>query len=87
MKPGSPHLNGKVERSQKTDLDEFYATVDLKSSDLKMQLLEWQHYYNWHRPHSSLNGRTPMDKTFDLIGDPPFWDEVEKHYDTAKRTN
>jgi len=22
-KPGSPHLNGKVERSQKTDLEEF----------------------------------------------------------------
>ncbi len=23
IKPGSPHLNGKVERSQKTDLEEF----------------------------------------------------------------
>jgi len=30
-----PHLNGKVERSQKTDLDEFYATVDLTSPDLE----------------------------------------------------
>jgi len=28
-KPGSPHLNGKVERSQRTDRDEFYATVEL----------------------------------------------------------
>lgn len=83
VKPGSPHLNGKVERSQKTDLDEFYATVDLKSSDLEMQLLEWQHYYNWHRPHGSLNGRPPMDKFFDLIGDTPFWDEVEEQYDPA----
>jgi transposase InsO family protein len=49
--PGSPHLNRKVERSQKTDLDEVYATIDLKSSDLEMQLVEWQHYCNWHRPN------------------------------------
>ena len=28
-KPASPHLNGKVERSQKTDLEEFYALADL----------------------------------------------------------
>ena len=27
IKPASPHLNGKVERSQRTDLDEFYSTV------------------------------------------------------------
>jgi len=27
IKPASPHLNGKVERSQRTDLDEFYPTV------------------------------------------------------------
>jgi len=30
-KPGSPHLNGKVERSEKTDLEEFYPTVNLNS--------------------------------------------------------
>ena len=34
-KPGSPHLNGKVERSQKTDKSEFYATVDINSEDIK----------------------------------------------------
>lgn len=34
-KPASPHLNGKVERSQKTDKAEFYATVDLSTDDLK----------------------------------------------------
>ncbi len=32
-KPGSPHLNGKVERSQKTDKSEFYATVDIDSEE------------------------------------------------------
>ena len=29
IKPPSPHLNGKVERSQRTDIEEFYATPDL----------------------------------------------------------
>jgi transposase InsO family protein len=49
IKPGLPHLNGKVERSQRTDLDEFYSTVDIGSPDLEQQLQEWQHDYNWHR--------------------------------------
>lgn len=40
-KPASPHLNGKVERSQKTDKAEFYATVDLSVDDLKGLLAEW----------------------------------------------
>jgi transposase InsO family protein len=31
IRPGAPHLNGKVERSQRTDLDEFYSSVNLKS--------------------------------------------------------
>src|SRR5262249_32264728 len=38
IKPRSPHLNGKVERSQKTDWDEFYSTVDLTAPDLNEKL-------------------------------------------------
>ena len=38
IKPASPHLNGKVERSQRTDIEEFYSTVDLKAPDLSAQL-------------------------------------------------
>jgi len=34
IKPESPHLNGKVERTQRTDLDEFYSTGDIKDPDL-----------------------------------------------------
>lgn len=40
-KPASPHLNGKVERSQKTDKTEFYATVNIQSSALHELLAEW----------------------------------------------
>lgn len=46
IKPRSPHLNGKVERSQKTDLEEFYAAVDLSSPDLIQKLFDWRCHYN-----------------------------------------
>lgn len=65
-KPTSPYLNGKVERSQKTDKAEFYATVNIKSRNLHELLSEWQQYYNWGCPHSAHNGKTPMDKYFEV---------------------
>ena len=82
-KPGSPHLNGKVERSQKTDKAEFYATVDLSASDLHDQLALWQHYYNWDRPHSAHGGKPPMDRYFELSEKTPFSDEIENLYKPA----
>lgn len=73
-KPGSLHLNGKVERSQKTDLAEFYALADLTDFDkLQQQLGEWwQFFYNWHRPHGSLGGKTPCDIIHQLADKTPF---------------
>ncbi|MDD3448442.1 MAG: IS481 family transposase [Gammaproteobacteria bacterium] len=83
IKPRSPHLNGKVERSQRTDLEEFYPNVDLTDSRLHDLLAEWQHYYNWHRPHGAHRGRPPMDKFFEVIHDTPYWDDVYEKYDAA----
>ena len=83
-KPASPHLNGKVEHSQKTDKIEFYATIDLTCTNLDTLLAEWQHYYNWERPHSSLHGKTPMERYFELVDKTPFSDEVLDSYDPAK---
>jgi len=79
-KPGSPHLNGKVERSQKPDKTEFYTTVDIESSDLEQQLADWQQYYNWERPHSAHNSRSPIEKYFELSEETPFLDEVIENY-------
>ena len=79
-KPGSPHLNGKVERSQKTDKSEFYATIDLTDQNLDGLLAEWQHYYNWNRPHSAHNGKSPMERYFELANETPYSDEVLKNY-------
>jgi transposase InsO family protein len=79
-KPGSPHLNGKVERSQKTDKSEFYVTVDLADENLDRLLAEWQHYYNWERPHSAHNGKSPMEKYFELANETPYADEAISNY-------
>lgn len=46
-KPGYPRLNGKVERSQRTDKEVFYSTVNLDLDELKNETLpKWQYYYN-----------------------------------------
>ncbi|TNF92529.1 MAG: IS481 family transposase [Gammaproteobacteria bacterium] len=82
-KPGSPHLNGKVERSQKTDKSEFYPTVEIDSPDLDEQLALWQHYYNWDRTHSALHGKSPMEKYFELMDDTPLSEEVHSNYDRS----
>ena len=79
IKPASPHLNGKVERAQKTDLDEFYATIDIHSEDLEELMYDWQHYYNWERVHSSI-GKPPIDKVCELFHDSPLWEEVQAAY-------
>ena len=83
IRPRSPHLNGKVERAQRTDLEEFYSTVDIHQPDLAERLQEWQHYYNWDRVHGSI-GTPPMDKFHKLISKTPFCDEVIELYDPEK---
>jgi Integrase core domain len=83
IRPASPHLNGKVERSQRTDLEEFYATVDLHSPDLSQQLQDWQDHYNQYRPHGALQGRTPWQAWLEKLAVTPFHDEVEANFDAS----
>lgn len=70
----------KVERSQKTDNAECYATMDLSASDLNALLAQWQHYYNWEWPHSTHNGKTPMERYFELAEQTPYPDTVHANY-------
>jgi transposase InsO family protein len=46
IRPGAPHLNSKAERAHRTDLEEFYATVNLRDQRLRDWLGEWQHHFN-----------------------------------------
>ncbi len=62
IKPRSPNLNGKVERSHLTDEREFYQLLSYKGDvDLEEKLKEWETFYNYFRPHSSHKGKTPYE--------------------------
>lgn len=62
IKPGTPRLNGKVERSHITDKQEFYQLLDYKGDvDLHAKLEEWERFYDPHRPHSAHAGKTPYE--------------------------
>jgi transposase InsO family protein len=66
IKPRTPRLNGKVERSHRIDAEEFYRLLDgVVLDDAKLfndKLQEWEDYYNYHRPHGALAGQTPYER-------------------------
>ena len=62
IKPATPRLNGKVERSHLTDKNEFYQLYSYKGDvDLVKELKKWESYYNLFRPHHAHNGKTPYE--------------------------
>ncbi len=86
VRPASPHLNGKVERVQSTDLVEFYSVIDMSNrtlEELDLPLAEWQHYYNWERIHGSI-GKTPVEKWLALMNATPLHEEVSAEFDPEK---
>jgi hypothetical protein len=63
----TPHLNGKVERSDRVDEQEFCQLLDKGgiADDIHLfneKLREWEDYYNYHRPHGALDGQTPYER-------------------------
>jgi transposase InsO family protein len=65
IQPRTPQLNGKVERSHKTDQTEFYQL--LTYTDLNVKLQAWEISYNYDRPHISLDGKTPYEVMKSLL--------------------
>jgi len=62
-RPYTPRTNGKVERFIKTALLEWaYARLYYHSDERRQALHQWLHHYNWHRPHTSLGGRSPITR-------------------------
>ncbi len=84
VKPRSPHLNGKVERAQRTVLDEFYDTVDLKQDNLEDELHRYQHFYNWERAHGAHNGKTPMERYLEVKSTTPSREHVQAAFDPSR---
>ncbi len=61
--PYTPKVNGKVERFIRTLLNEWaYAHAYPSSEARDAYLPQWLHYYNWHRPHSSLGNQAPVSR-------------------------
>lgn len=66
IRPATPRLNGKVERSHRIDAEEFYRLLDGvvigDAGVFNERLKEWEDYYNYHRPHGGLGGQTPYER-------------------------
>ena len=61
-KPYRPQTNGKVERFWRTLQEDLIHETDFDSlEELKDELIQYLYYYNTHRPHQGINGKTPSD--------------------------
>ena len=68
IKPHTPQLNGKVERSHRTDQTECYQLLTYTDDvDLNAKLKAWEDFYNYDRPHISHQGRTPYEVMKSLL--------------------
>ena len=81
-RPRAPHLNGKVERSQRTDRMEFWTTVDNKAPRelLDEQLTQWQQFYNQERTHSAIHSKTPQARFHELMPLVPTHESIQAAY-------
>ena len=74
IRPRTPRLNGKVERSHRIDAEEFYRLLEGQVIDdtrlFSQKLQEWEDYYNYHRPHGALGGQTPYERLRQKAQDP-----------------
>lgn len=72
IKPATPRLNGKVERSLRIDAEEFYRMLDGVVVDdagvFNSKLQELEDLYNYRRPHGSLGGQTPYERLRQRVG-------------------
>lgn len=60
-RPYRPQTNGKAERLIHSALREWaYGWTYPNSAERTHALASWQHYYNWHRPHSGIRAIAPM---------------------------
>ena len=52
-----------MERSHGTNQREFYQLLSYEDDvDLDVKFVEWEDFYNYHRPHGGLGGKTPYER-------------------------
>lgn len=68
-RPYRPQTNGKVERFNRTMLEEWaYAKPYLSEAERVADFADWLHTYNHHRGHTALGGKSPADLVPNLCG-------------------
>uniref|UniRef100_UPI0031CF3C4A IS481 family transposase n=1 Tax=Saccharothrix mutabilis TaxID=33921 RepID=UPI0031CF3C4A len=68
-RPYRPQTNGKVERFNRTLLDEWaYAHPYQSENERREALPQWLHTYNHHRSHTALKGLPPASRVPNLTG-------------------
>jgi transposase InsO family protein len=69
IRPYRPQTNGKVERFNRTLLEEWaYARPYTSESERRAALDPWLHTYNHHRGHTALGGLPPASRVTNLSG-------------------
>jgi transposase InsO family protein len=68
-RPYRPQTNGKVERFNRTLLDEWAYARPYRSETQRTRALDrWLHLYNHHRSHTALGGLPPISRVSNLPG-------------------
>jgi hypothetical protein len=68
-RPYRPQTNGKVERFNRTLLEEWaYVRTYTSTAQRSAALDTWLHTYNHHRRHTALHGQAPIDRVNKLAG-------------------
>lgn len=68
-RPYRPQTNGKVERFNRTMLEEWaYAQPYRSEAERVAHFNDWLHTYNHHRGHTALGGKSPADLVPNLCG-------------------
>ncbi|WP_417067108.1 IS481 family transposase [Niveibacterium terrae] len=58
-----PKINGKAERFIQSALREWsYGHAYRRSDERGVALADWNHFYNWHRPHQGIGSQVPMSR-------------------------